>query len=149
MKNLVAVLAAGCSLLTALPVNAASVEYTKICTLYGAGFFYIPGTDRCANPDTGVVKYQTADGTVVTTTETQAQVNQALAGVAISLAMKPATVTQGHKYAVSGNVGSFGGNLAVALSGAFAPNDNVTVNGGVGIATTGDVAAQGGVNFSW
>ena len=30
-----------------LPVKAKPVEYVKICTLYGAGFFYIPGTDTC------------------------------------------------------------------------------------------------------
>src|ERR1044071_4857033 len=24
-----------------------SVEYVKICSIYGAGFFYIPGTDTC------------------------------------------------------------------------------------------------------
>ena len=30
-----------------LPVKAKAVEYVKICTLYGAGFFYIPGTDTC------------------------------------------------------------------------------------------------------
>jgi Porin subfamily len=30
-----------------LPVKAAPVEFVKICTLYGAGFFYIPGTDTC------------------------------------------------------------------------------------------------------
>src|ERR1700749_4840584 len=28
-----------------LPVKAAPVEYMKVCTLYGAGFFFIPGTD--------------------------------------------------------------------------------------------------------
>ena len=26
-----------------LPVKAKPVEYVKICTLYGAGFYYIPG----------------------------------------------------------------------------------------------------------
>src|SRR5215510_14128090 len=30
-----------------LPVKAKAVEYVKICSLYGAGFFYIPGTDTC------------------------------------------------------------------------------------------------------
>ena len=28
-----------------LPVKAKPVEYVKICSIYGAGFFYIPGTD--------------------------------------------------------------------------------------------------------
>ena len=30
-----------------LPVKAKPVEYVKICSLYGEGFFYIPGTDIC------------------------------------------------------------------------------------------------------
>ncbi|HEX2654381.1 MAG TPA: porin, partial [Xanthobacteraceae bacterium] len=30
-----------------LPVKAAPVQYVKICSLYGAGFYYIPGTDTC------------------------------------------------------------------------------------------------------
>jgi hypothetical protein len=30
-----------------LPVKAKPVEYVKVCGLYGAGFFYIPGTDKC------------------------------------------------------------------------------------------------------
>ncbi|MCK1569021.1 porin [Bradyrhizobium sp. 173] len=30
-----------------LPVKAKAVEYVKICSLYGAGFYYIPGTDTC------------------------------------------------------------------------------------------------------
>ncbi len=44
--------AAGWAALTAahaadLPVKAKAVEYVKICSLYGAGFYYIPGTDTC------------------------------------------------------------------------------------------------------
>ncbi len=30
-----------------LPVKAKPVEYVKICSVYGEGFFYIPGTDTC------------------------------------------------------------------------------------------------------
>jgi Porin subfamily len=30
-----------------LPVKAKAVEYVKICSLYGAGFYYIPGSDTC------------------------------------------------------------------------------------------------------
>src|SRR3954470_2661060 len=30
-----------------LPVKAKPVEYVKICSLYGAGFYYVPGTDIC------------------------------------------------------------------------------------------------------
>ena len=30
-----------------LPVKAKPVEYVKICTLYGQGYYYIPGSDTC------------------------------------------------------------------------------------------------------
>jgi Porin subfamily len=30
-----------------LPVKAQPVQYVKICSLYGVGFYYIPGTDMC------------------------------------------------------------------------------------------------------
>ncbi|MDE5451419.1 porin [Bradyrhizobium sp. CSA112] len=30
-----------------LPVKAKAVEYVRVCSLYGAGFYYIPGTDTC------------------------------------------------------------------------------------------------------
>jgi hypothetical protein len=30
-----------------LPVKAKPVEYVKVCSLYGAGFFYVPGTETC------------------------------------------------------------------------------------------------------
>jgi hypothetical protein len=30
-----------------LPMKAKAVEYVKVCSLYGAGFYYIPGTDTC------------------------------------------------------------------------------------------------------
>src|SRR5262245_63003533 len=30
-----------------LPVNVKPVQYVKVCSLYGDGFYYIPGTDTC------------------------------------------------------------------------------------------------------
>jgi hypothetical protein len=30
-----------------MPVKAKAVEYVKICSAYGAGFYYIPGSDIC------------------------------------------------------------------------------------------------------
>jgi hypothetical protein len=41
------VLAIGGAQAADLPLKAKAVEYVKICTAYGAGFFYIPGTDSC------------------------------------------------------------------------------------------------------
>ncbi len=52
VKSLVLGSAAGLVAMTGaqaadLPVKAKAVEYVRICSLYGAGFFYIPGTDTC------------------------------------------------------------------------------------------------------
>jgi hypothetical protein len=30
-----------------LPVKAQPIEYVRVCSLYGAGFWYVPGTDTC------------------------------------------------------------------------------------------------------
>jgi Porin subfamily len=30
-----------------MPAKARPVQYVKICSLYGDGFYYIPGTDTC------------------------------------------------------------------------------------------------------
>jgi hypothetical protein len=40
-------IAAGGAQAADLPVKAKAVEYVKICSLYGAGFYYMPGTDTC------------------------------------------------------------------------------------------------------
>ena len=42
-----ALLAAGGAQAADLPIKAKPVEYVRVCSLYGAGFFYIPGTDTC------------------------------------------------------------------------------------------------------
>src|SRR5215470_9944326 len=52
MKSLMLGTAAGFVAMTGaqaadLPVKAKAVEYVKVCSLYGAGFYYIPGTDTC------------------------------------------------------------------------------------------------------
>src|SRR6202020_1880995 len=52
VKSLLLGTAAGLVAVTAgqaadLPVKAKPVEYVKVCSLYGAGFYYMPGTDLC------------------------------------------------------------------------------------------------------
>lgn len=45
-----------------LPVKARAVEYVKICSLYGAGFYYVPGTDTCIKLG-GYLRAETTVGT--------------------------------------------------------------------------------------
>jgi hypothetical protein len=42
--------------------HATPVEYVKACSVFGSGFFYLPGTDTCFNPTTGVTKQPTENG---------------------------------------------------------------------------------------
>ncbi len=42
-----------------LPMKAKAVEYVKVCSLYGAGYYYIPGTDTCIKIG-GIVRFDTA-----------------------------------------------------------------------------------------
>ena len=41
-----------------MPVKAKPVQYVKVCSLYGSGFYYIPGTDTCLKIG-GYVRVQT------------------------------------------------------------------------------------------
>jgi hypothetical protein len=47
------------------PVKAKPVEYVKVCSLYGAGFYYIPGTDTCIKLG-GYVRMEIEYGTLRT-----------------------------------------------------------------------------------
>src|SRR5436189_6156702 len=52
VKSLLLGSAAGVAAMTGaqaadMPVKAKPVQYVKICSLYGDGFYYIPGTDTC------------------------------------------------------------------------------------------------------
>ncbi|WP_315831815.1 porin [Bradyrhizobium prioriisuperbiae] len=42
-----------------LPVKTKAIEYVKICNLYGAGFYFIPGTDTCLRIG-GAIRIDTA-----------------------------------------------------------------------------------------
>jgi len=42
-----ALFAVGSAQAADLPLKAKAVEYVKVCSIYGAGFYYIPGTDTC------------------------------------------------------------------------------------------------------
>jgi hypothetical protein len=50
--------------------QAKPVEYVKVCSAYGAGFYYVPGTDTClrvgsyARTDVGAFSFQTSQGAV-------------------------------------------------------------------------------------
>jgi hypothetical protein len=74
-----------------LPVKAKPVEYVKICPLYGAGYWYVPGTDTCLklgayirfqveNDASGGLPFMTGAGAIYTRTDTN-NLNSRIRGV--------------------------------------------------------------------
>ena len=60
VKTVSLVLAVG---LLGIASSGHAVEYVKVCSLYGEGFHYIPGTGICVKEETGDARQQTPDGT--------------------------------------------------------------------------------------
>ena len=47
LGSVACLVATGAAQAADLPVKAKAVEYVRICSLYGNGFYFIPGTDTC------------------------------------------------------------------------------------------------------
>lgn len=147
-------------LASAAAVTAAPVEYVKVCdsaTYGGDGFFYLPGTDTCVNPDTGETKRITADGVVTGTTaladrieELEQRFKDAHEGVAVGMAIPIAQIAPQHNFAFAMNWGGFDGSNALGAGGAIRLNENFTFTGGVGVGLEqGVVGGRAGFNLSW
>lgn len=141
--------AALAALLSASPASAAPGDVVA-CPLYGSGWFYIPGTPTCVNANTGETRWQTPDGTAFGETEVAKQAKDANEGVALSLALPAATIDDGKTFGAAVNFGTFNGESAVGVGGAFAPGGGLTFNGAVGVGLgRGTAGGRAGVNFSW
>ncbi len=122
-----------------LPVKAKPVEYVKICTAYGAGFYYIPGTDICLrvggfvfvetgwNARTGVpLIYNGNLGDNLILNRDDNRLHFRTRGVAILDARSQTAIGTVRTYIAFGadynnntNGGSAGGNVAAYLERAF------------------------------
>lgn len=134
----------------ATPASAEPVEYVRVCDAFGTGFFYIPGTETCVNPDTGETRKDSENGVIYGQTEVAKEAQEATEGVAIGIAMSNATVDAGKTFGAAANIGTYGGEVALGLSAAIKATEGLTFNGAVGVGLGGgNVAGRGGVNFSW
>lgn len=115
-----AVAVAALGLMIATPSHAA-VEYVKICTLYGAGFFYIPGTDTCVNAQQ-ILEDQFAIARAVT---------RAATGTAMAASLVNPWLPDGTNYAISGHWAVFDGQHAVGLAGLIRLQGNLAFSAGV------------------
>lgn len=136
---------------------AQPVEYVKVCTLNGAGYFYVPGTDVCLDPMTGKTYQNTANGPVsgespmaMSIDQSLTDAHQALEGVAIATAMPTAIIEPGKTFAVAVDFGAFDAYQAVGFGAAIRLTNNFQLNAAVGAGFSGHTgAARVGANFSW
>jgi hypothetical protein len=136
-------------------VQAQPVEYVRICDQYGAGFFYIPGTEQCYRPNDGQIRYETENGTVITETPFAARVREMEAQGAISNALEDPDLVEGEKFGVRLNWGATETADAVGLTGAILLGDNMGAGGARMIGTAGlgysdgYIGARFGFQMNW
>jgi Porin subfamily len=110
------------ALITAAPSHAA-VEYERVCSLYGAGFFYIPGTDTCTSA------YQTVqDQFAIARALTRAST-----GTAMAAALVNPFLPDGTNYAISTHWAVFDGQHSVGLAGLMRLRGNLALSAGVAV----------------
>ncbi len=123
-----------------------AVEYVKICSVYGEGWYYQPGSDICIKARTGETRQQTELGTVYGQTDMADRISDTESAVAdmqrrfdaafqdqsdqsaIAAALADPDLVAGEHFGVKFNWGTLTG----------------------GVATTGrNTGGRAGVQFSW
>ena len=92
----------------------------KICSLYGAGFFYIPGTDTCTNAQQ-IVDNQFGIARATT---------YAATGTAMAASLVAPYLPTGTNFAVSGHWAAFDGQNAAGVSGLMRLSGNFVFSAG-------------------
>jgi len=85
----------------------AAVEYVRICSIYGATFFYIPGTDTCVTANQ-IVDAQFAIARAAT---------RAATGTAMAASLVNPFLANGTNFAVSMHWAGYDGQHALGVSG--------------------------------
>jgi hypothetical protein len=147
MKSLTTtVIAAGATLFCSA-VFASPVEYVRVCSSFGAGFEFVPGTDTCVNVLTGETRRNTDHGVVSGTADF---VKDASEGTALGMALEGAVIDPGKTHGVAVNVGTFNGETAFGLGAAMQVGNGISVSGAYGIgAHRGASGGRAGLNYSW
>ena len=70
--------------------------------------------------------------------------------MALSLALPAATVNAGKTFGAGIHYGTFQGQSAIGVGGAFKANDNLTFDGAFGVGLgQGTMGGRAGANVSW
>jgi hypothetical protein len=136
--------------------EAKPVEYVKVCTAYGANYYYSPGTETCINAQTGVTKRETENGTETSQTELASHVDEIGAAASIAAALTSPDLVAGEHFGVRVNWGNAGDSNAVGLSGAAVIGEGLfehgagRLTGTAGIAySRGTVGGNAGLQLTW
>jgi hypothetical protein len=126
---------------------AAPVEYVKVCSLYGSGFFNIPGTDTCVRLSVGA---QVGFGEVNTTFNVNPPFDVRGSGVAYGVNGMALFGVTNTSLSVGPRIGVFGGNMG---GSSFYPGSGGTYSVDTRGAFAADLVAQyrpaswGGASF--
>jgi hypothetical protein len=120
-RSLRAILATAALVLAMPAPGHAAVEYEKICSIYGAYYFYIPGTDTCTN----------AQQTVQSQFDIARQVTRAATGTAMAASLVNPFLPNGTNYAVSTHWAVFDGQHAAGLVGMLRIQGNLSLTMGI------------------
>lgn len=122
-RSIVAAATASFAAMIATPSHAAPVEYVKVCSLYGAGFFYLPGTDTCAD-SRQIVQSQYDIARALTRSAT---------GTAMAASLVAPWLPSGTNYAISNHWAGFDGQHAVGASGLMRVSGNLVFSAGFAV----------------
>lgn len=105
------------------PSHAQAVEYVRICSMYGAGFFYSPGYDTCVNANQIVQnEYDIARAKTRSAT-----------GTAMAASLVAPWLPTGTNYAVSSHWAGFDGQHAFGNSGLMRISGNLVFSAGFAV----------------
>lgn len=156
MKRTILSLAAIAAAALAPSTASAAVEYVRICTTQGAGYYYVPGTDYCFNETTHEIivtgpRTPNFGITVADRIETlNERIGFALSGAAIGIALPNPIMPEGDRFAITGNWGQVAGANAFGLSAAVQLTPHFLLTGAAGMSPgTGVVGTRAGWNLSF
>jgi Porin subfamily len=101
----------------------AAVEYVRVCSLYGAGFFYLPGTDTCVN----------ANQILTDQINIARQLTRQATGSAMATALVNPWLPTGTNYAISTHWATFDGQHAVGVAGLIRLHGNLALSAGIAV----------------
>jgi hypothetical protein len=101
--------------------SAHAVEYLKVCSSEGAGYFYVPGTDNCLNANLiADNQFSAAQG-----------FSTAMMGVAMSSALATPFLPDSARFAISVHWAGFDSKNAIGIGGVMRIHGNLSLTGGV------------------